>query len=132
MKTKNESKLIWKKKWLDDKSGYWYSAKVPILNWEYVIDGEPCCVFDYKNQDYKDYEEFTIGVFLSKIDDDFIKISKKRFRKKETAMVACEKHLQDTANRFNKWMETNDVDLISDQELKNLVDKSKRSVKLSK
>ena len=98
------TKLIWKKNWLSDKSGYWYSAKVPILNWEYVIDGEPCCVFDNKTQDYKDYEEFTIGVFLSKIDDDFIKISKKRFRKKETAMVACEKHLQDTAKKFNKWI----------------------------
>lgn len=99
-----KTKLIWKKKWLNDKSGYWYSAKVPILNWEYVIDGEPCCVFDYKKQGYKDYEVFTIGVFPSKIDDNFIKISKKRFRKKETAMHACEKHLQDTAKKFIKWI----------------------------
>ena len=127
-----KTKLIWEKKWLDDKSGYWYSAKVPILNWEYVIDGVPCCEFDYKKKDYKDYHEFVAGVFLSNIDDDFVKISKRQFRKKETAMNACEKHLQDTANKFNKWMETNDVDLISDQELKNLVDKSKRSAKLKK
>ena len=85
-----------------------------------------------KKKDYKDYHEFVAGVFLSNIDDDFVKISKRQFRKKETAMNACEKHLQDTANKFNKWMETNDVDLISDKELKNLVDKSKRSAKLKK
>jgi len=101
-----KTKLIWKKKWLDDKSGYWYSAKVPILNWEYVIDSVPCCTFNNKKQDYKDYEEFVAGVFLSNIDDDFVKVSKKQFRKKETAMSACENHLQDTSKKFNMWMET--------------------------
>ena len=127
-----KTKLNWKKKWLDDKSGYWYSAKVPILNWEYVIDGLPYCRFNNKKQIYQDYDEFVVGVFLSNIDDDFVKFTKKQFRKKETAMSACEKHLQDTAKKFNMWMDKNDVDLISDQELKNLVDKSRRSAKLSK
>lgn len=97
-----KSKLIWKKKWLDDKSGYWYSAKVPVLNWEYVVDGIiPYCEYNQENQDYN---EFVVGVFLSDMNDDLVKFSKKHFRKKETAMNACEKHLQDTSEKFNKWM----------------------------
>ena len=99
-----KTKLNWKKKWLDDRSGYWYSAKVPILNWEYIIDGY--CTFNYKKQDYEDYNDFVAGVFLSNIDDEFVKVSKTHFRKKETAMTACEKHLQNTSEKFNKWINT--------------------------
>ena len=73
-----KTKLNWKKKWLDDKSGFWYSAKVPILNWEYVIDGLGRYEVDNKNQKSYDYYEFAAKVFLSSTDDDAVKISKKR------------------------------------------------------
>lgn len=99
-------KLKWKKKWLDDKSGYWYSAKVPILNWEYVVEGSPNCTFSYKKQECDDYDKFVIGLFLSNATDDLTKISKKQFRKKETAMECCEKHLHAESYKFIKWIKT--------------------------
>ena len=95
-----KNKLKWKKKWLSDKSGYWYSAKVPILNWEYIVDGVSDCESDYKNQEY---DKFMVGVFLSYMNDDIVKFTRKKFRKKETAMESCEKHLQDITNKFIKW-----------------------------
>jgi hypothetical protein len=50
-------KLNWKKKWLDDKSGYFYSAKVPVIGWEYIVDS------DYKSGVNRG---FIGGLFLSK------------------------------------------------------------------
>lgn len=88
---KNKSKLEWKEKWNDDKSGYWYSAKVPIIGWEYIIDV------------YEHPEEFTASVFYSKYSDDVTMITSKNYRKKESAMNACEKHLDDMVKKFLKW-----------------------------
>lgn len=131
MKTDKKTKLNWKLKWCDDDSGCWYSAKVPILGWEYIIDVGG--FYDYEIEEYVDYKEYEPRIFYSKFDDDCIPFGRKDiYVKLDAAKAACEKHLQDTANKFNKWLNKNDVDLISDQELKNLVDKSKRSVKLSK
>ena len=101
-----KTKLNWKKKWLEDKSGFWYSAKVPILNWEYIIDGLDRCEVNNKNQESYNYYEFAAGVFLSSTADDVIKISKKEFKTKEAATNACEKHLQTTAEKFNKWIKS--------------------------
>lgn len=95
--------LNWKIRWLDDKSGCWYYAKVPILNWEYVIDvgGR----YDYENGEFIEYFEYEPGIFYSKIDDDCSPITKKEcYKKLDSAKNACEKHLSDTAEKFNKWI----------------------------
>jgi hypothetical protein len=91
----NKTNLNWKKVWFDDKSGYWYSAKVPIIGWEYIVDthydlGTDC--------------GFIGGLYFSKLDDDITKISKKFYKTEETAMIACEKHLINTAEKFSNWI----------------------------
>lgn len=85
-----KTNLNWKKKLLDDKSGYWYSAKVPIINWEYIIETE--------------YWGYNAGIFYSKHDDDVTRISSKVYKTEEAAMIACEKHLLNTAEKFNNWL----------------------------
>jgi hypothetical protein len=90
-----KTKLNWKKNWLDDKSGYWYSAKVPIINWEYIVDDHYCM---------GDSKGLIAGLFFGKFDDDITRISNKFYKTEEAAMNACEKHLQDTAEKFNKWI----------------------------
>ena len=85
-----KTNLNWKKKLLDDKSGYWYSAKVPIINWEYIIETE--------------YWGYIAGIFYSKHDDDVTRISSKVYNTEEAAMIACEKHLLNTAEKFNNWL----------------------------
>lgn len=90
-----KTKLNWKKNWLDDKSGYWYSAKVPIINWEYIVDDHYC---------KRDSKGLIAGLFFGKFDDDITRISNKFYKTEEAAMNACEKHLQDTAEKFNKWI----------------------------
>jgi len=86
-------KLAWKHKWLDDNSGSWYSAKVPVLGWEYIVEDNTCGVWE-------------VGLYLSNIDSDVTRISKKNYKTKNAAMSVCEKHLQVTAERFNKWLKT--------------------------
>jgi hypothetical protein len=88
-------KLNWKKKWLDDKSGYFYSAKVPVIGWEYIVDS------DYKAGVNRG---FIGGLFFSKYDDELTRVSSKFYKTEEPAMIACEKHLQDTAEKFNEWI----------------------------
>lgn len=96
MKTKTKTKLNWKKKWLDDKSGYWYSAKVPVINWEYIVETHYNVGINYG---------FVGGLFFSEFEDDITRVSNKFYRTEEAAMKACEKHLQDTAKKFKKWIE---------------------------
>jgi hypothetical protein len=92
-----KTKLNWKKKWLDDKSGYWYSAKVSILNWEYIVE-------DIKA--WENESKFVAGVYFSKFDDDVVRLSKTIFKTEQQAKNACEKHLKDTAEKFNRWFKT--------------------------
>ncbi len=82
--------LKWKKKWLDDKSGYWYSTKIPVIGWEYIIDV------------YEEDNNFKTSLFLSKTDSDTIKIGKGDYKTKDAAKKACEKHLQSTFKKFQK------------------------------
>lgn len=92
-------KLNWKKTWLDDRSGYFYSAKIPIIGWEYIVDN------DYKSGiDHG----FVGGLFFSKYDDDITRISNRFYKTEENAMKACEKHLQDTFEKFSKWINKNE------------------------
>jgi len=103
MKTKNESKLEWKLKWCDDKSGCWYSAKVPIINWEYVIDVGG--THDYENGEFVEYFEYEPRIFYSKLDDDCTHITKKEYYKRlDAAQAACERHLKTNAEKFAKWL----------------------------
>lgn len=85
-------KLNWKIYWLEDKSGFWYSAKVPVIGWEYIVE-------DAANEYWK------VGLFLSKTDEEITKISNKDYKTKEAAKNACEKHLTSTAKKFILWTE---------------------------
>jgi hypothetical protein len=89
-----KTKLNWKKKWCDDKSGSWYSAKIPFIGWEYIVD---------KHYNVGVECGFIAGLFFGEFDADITRISNKFYKKEENAMKACEKHLQDTAEKFNKW-----------------------------
>lgn len=86
-------KLSWKHKWLDDKSGSWYTAKVPVLGWEYIVEDNA-------------HGSWDIGLFLNKIDAEVTRISKKSYKTKKDAMIVCEKHIQVTAEKFVKWANT--------------------------
>lgn len=88
-----KTKLIWKHKWLDDKSGSWYSAKVPVIGWEYIVEDNRC-------------GDWEVGLYLSKVDSEVAQITKKDFKSKAAAMNACEKHLHATAEKFNAWLKT--------------------------
>lgn len=87
-------KLKWKKKFLDDKSGSWYAAKVPVLNWEYIVD-------DYDTS-------FTTYLFLGPKEEEEVNIaSTKKFKTFEKAMEHCENHLTKTYKDFKKFAEKN-------------------------
>ena len=83
-------KLNWKKKWLDDKSGSWYSAKVTVIGWEYIVEDNT-------------YGGWEVGLYLSKIDSEVAQISSKDYKTKEKAMEVCEKHLTAVAEKFMTW-----------------------------
>ena len=82
-------KLNWKKRYLNDKSGHWFSAYVKPLNWEYVVETGYCS------------DRYYCFLFVNKYSDEEVKISKKTFKKLEDAQKCCEKHLIDTANKLN-------------------------------
>ena len=90
-----KTKLNWKKKWLDDSSGYWYSAVVPVIGWEYIVD---------QNYLTEENEKYIAGTYFSKTDDEITRFSNKFYKTEKAAMKACEKHLQNTAKKFNEWI----------------------------
>jgi hypothetical protein len=105
MKSKSKTKLEWKLNWCDDKSGCWYSAKVPVIGWVYNIEVEGW--YDYENEEFVERSEYIPGVFYNNLEYDCSPITKKEFYKKlDAAKAACEKHLKDNAEKFNKWLKT--------------------------
>jgi len=102
------SKLQWKQKWCDDKSGYWYSAKVPFLNWEYIIDVQ-CCDKIQKVESEKaiNQECFNPGVYYGKYDSDPSFLAKTPYKTPMRAMKACEDHLLKTVNNLKNWANNN-------------------------
>lgn len=88
---KNKTKLNWKKKWLEDKSGHWYSAKVPVVNWEYTVD-----VYG---------SDYVPSIFYSKYSDEYAVFPVEKYKTKQAAMNACQKHLEKTYKNFKKWIE---------------------------
>lgn len=98
------TKLKWKKKWLDDKSGYWYSAKVPVLGWEYIVDvNNVSRGYDQCPSEHNEKVEYECYVFLSSKSTEDNKISKKILKTKEAAINVCENHLNNVAKKFDKW-----------------------------
>ena len=93
-----KTKLTWKKKWLDDESGSWYSAKVPVINWEYIVD----CYETESSTEHK--SKYEASMYLTKTDSDPVKISKVSYKTEQAAKGACEKHLTNTFKRFDKWI----------------------------
>jgi hypothetical protein len=84
-------KLNWKKKYLSDKSGHWYSAKVAIINWEYIVESY--------NDLYSSY------LFTGPHVDEINICPKKKFKSLEIAQKECEKHLAKTYESFKKFIE---------------------------
>lgn len=103
MKSKRNIKLEWKLNWCDDKSGCWYSAKVPIIGWIYNIEVEGW--YDYENEEFVENSEYIPGVFYDNLGYDCSPITKKEYYKKlDAAKAACEKHLKDNTEKFFKWL----------------------------
>jgi hypothetical protein len=82
-------KLNWKKKYLGDKSGFWYSAKIKTLNWEYTVDNI------YDTDSYECY------LFVNTFSDE-VKISKKKYKTVEAAQEFCQKHIEAIATKLPK------------------------------
>ena len=82
-------KLNWKKKYLDDDSGFWHEAKVKAINWTYVLDP------DYNNDLYGCF------LFVNEFADE-VQISKKKYKTLEAAQNFCQKHIEDITNKLFK------------------------------
>jgi len=82
-------KLNWKKKYLSDKSGFWYSAKIKTLNWEYVVDNE------YNNTAYVCF------LFVNDFADE-VRISKKKYKTIEAAQNFCQRHIEIITEKLQK------------------------------
>lgn len=93
------SKLKWKQKWCDDKSGYWYSAKIPVLGWEYIID-----VQNKTTESQANSLVFIPGIYYSKLDDDVTLITNKKYLTYEKARLTCENHLIQSFKKFQNWI----------------------------
>jgi hypothetical protein len=72
-----------------------YSAVVPVIGWEYIVD---------QNYLTEEDEKYIAGIYFSKTDDEITRFSNKFYKTENAAMKACEKHLQDTADKFTKWI----------------------------
>ena len=83
-------KLNWKKKYLDDKSGYWYEAKVQSINWTYVIDSNI-----YDGNFYSCY------LWLNSFENE-VQISKKKYKTTEAAQNFCQRHIENITNKLLK------------------------------
>jgi hypothetical protein len=81
--------LNWKKKYLDDNSGYWYEAKVKAINWTYVVD------IAYNSNYYSCY------LFVNDFVDD-VEITKKKYKTLEAAQNFCQKHIETIAEKLQK------------------------------
>jgi hypothetical protein len=83
-------KLNWKKKYLDDRSGYWYEAKVQSINWKYVVENNF-------------YDENLYGCYLfENAFADEVQISKKKYKTLEAAQNFCQKHIENITNKLLK------------------------------
>jgi len=86
-------KLNWKKKYLDDNSGFWYEAKVKSINWTYAVD--------------TDYNSGLYGCFLFvNAFADEVQISKKKYKTLEAAQNFCQEHIESIAEKLQKEIKT--------------------------
>lgn len=82
-------KLNWKKKYLSDKSGFWYEAKIKSINWTYVVDT------DYDNGLYGCF------LFVNEFADEVL-LSKKKYKTLEAAQEFCQKHIENIIVKLQK------------------------------
>jgi hypothetical protein len=87
-------KLNWKKKYLDDNSGFWHEAKVKSINWTYVVE---------KNYDV--IERYGCYLFVNNFADE-VQISKKKYKTVEAAQNFCQKHIESIAEKLQKEIKT--------------------------
>jgi len=93
-------KLTWKHLWLDDKSGSWYSAKVPVLDWEYVIEET------HGSGQWKPSVFYAVN---SCEDACSLFPSDRSYKSLEAAQRACERHLENRYNKFKVWLENYEI-----------------------
>lgn len=75
-------KLVWKKKYLNDRSGYWYEAKIKSINWTYVVESNS-------------WSENLYDCYLFVNDsDEAVQISKKKHKTLDSAQNSCQKHVE--------------------------------------
>ena len=82
-------KLNWKKKYLSDKSGYWFEANVDTIQWKYTVESP------YASEKYNCF------LWIGRCDDE-VKISKKQFKTVEDAQSFCENHFVEIVTKLNK------------------------------
>jgi len=88
-------KLTWKHLWLDDKSGSWYAAKIPILGWEYIVEET------YSGEKWKP------SVFYAEnVGEDSCALSPadRSYKSLAAAQRACTRHLESKIKKFKLWM----------------------------
>jgi hypothetical protein len=81
--------LNWKKKYLSDKSGFWYEAKIKSINWTYVVE------VSYNDSFYGCY------LFVNDFADE-AEISNKKYKTLEQAQNFCQKHIENITNKLLK------------------------------
>jgi hypothetical protein len=86
-------KLKWKKKYLSDNSGHWYSAKVNALDWEYTV-----------SDTYYDSSLYQASLFISLYSDEINIQPRKKFKTRKKAMQKCEEHLAETYKKLKKFI----------------------------
>jgi hypothetical protein len=82
--------LNWKKKYLDDRSGYWYEAQIKAINWKYVVESNI-----YGGNLYGCF------LFVNEFADE-VQISKKKYKTLEQAQNVCQKHFENITNKLLK------------------------------
>lgn len=85
-------KIIWKKKYLNDRSGFWFETNIKSLDWTYVIEE------GYNSEKYYCY------LFQNNFSDE-VSLSKKHFKNIEDAQIFCENHLKMTAKKLNDFLQ---------------------------
>jgi len=77
-------KLPWKKVELDDKSGHWLEARIPQLQWTYIVEEDT------------EKEGFQCYLFLNNHCSEPASIHARPLKSLKSAKAACQNHLVKT------------------------------------
>lgn len=86
-------KINWSTQQYKELESVWYEAKVPQIDWTYVVD--------YSPTDPTKYTCFLL--FDSTASFQEVRLTKKEYKRKEQAMVFCEKHLHKFLLKLKKF-----------------------------